>query len=444
MEVKGNNTSPLTVGFEQKLSMPENITFGLQHLLGLTGIWLFPGIIGATLGLDISVIGYIVQVCFITTGIVTILQSSKLLRLPVVQGPTAAFFVAIMTTGASFGLDVAYGSLTVAGLIFMLLTIPFKGFGLMGRLVRFISPPIVFGSLMVIIGAQLASIGLPGWFGAVGSAGYPVFNLAAALVTVFTILGCMIFGGRSIIRRGSILWGIIVGTLFYTIFQGFDTSSVATAPFISLPQIYPFGFAVNAGVVLLMCVAFVQATGEAMGMYTLLGSWENQTMTPDRVNRGLFSEVVGCTLGAVFGGIATTSYPENIGIIRVSGIGSRFVTLTAGILAIILGLLPKIGVIIASIPGTVLAGASTVLFGIIAFSGIQMLATVDWDELNLAVAAPSFIIALGTMFMPAEILDMLPLSIQSIFTQPMLVGIILLVSLNAIVNMGIRPYLEKK
>ncbi len=179
-------------------------------------------------------------------------------------------------------------------------------------------------------------------------------------------------------------------------------------------------------------------------MYTMLADWENQTLSVNRVNRGLFSEVLGCTLGSVFGGIATTSYPENIGIIRVSGIGSRYVTLTAGILALILGLLPKVGVFIASIPAPVLSGASTILFGIIAFSGIQMLAGVEWDELNMAVAAPAFIIGLGTMWMPADVLALLPLSIQGIFTQPMLVGLILLIVLNAIINMVIRPYLEKK
>ncbi|ATW27755.1 uracil-xanthine permease family protein [Candidatus Formimonas warabiya] len=446
MELKESlfTKSPLQVRIEQKLSLPENITFGLQHLLGLTGIWIFPGLIGLALGLDSQTVGYIVQVCFITTGLVTILQSSQLLRLPVVQGPTAAFFVAIMSTGKNLGLGIAYGSLTVAGIIFMALSFPFKKYGIIGHLVKFINPPVVFGSLLVIIGAQLANIGVSNWFGQPGALGYPGFNLAAALITIMAILLFMVFGGNSILRRGAILWGIIIGTVFCAIFGKFDAAAVAQAPILSLPKIYPFGFGVNGGIVLLMCIAFLHATGEAMGMYTLLTGWDGQNLTPERVNRGIFGEVLGCTVGAIFGGIATTSYPENIGIIRISGIGSRYVTLTAGILSVILGLLPKIGVLIAVIPGSVLAGASTILFGVIAYSGIQILSAVDWDELNLAVAATAFIIALGTMFLPADIVNMLPLSAQIILTQPMLVGIILLISLNVIINMLIRPYLQRK
>lgn len=438
------DNSPLQVRIEQKLSIQENILFGLQHLLGLTGIWLFPGLIGLALGLDASTVGYIVQVCFLTTGIVTILQSSQILKLPVVQGPTAAFFVAILATGKTLGLGVAYGSMTVASLIFGALSIPFKKWGLIGYLAKFITPPIVFGSLLLIIGGQLASLGVSGWFGTQGTAGYPGFNLLVALIVVVAILLFMTLGGNTILRRGAILWGVVVGTIVYGIFGKFDVSAVAHASILSLPKIYPFGFAVNAGIVLLMCICYLHATSEAIGMYTLLTGWDGQTLDTERVNRGIFTEVLGCAIGSIFGGIATTSYPENIGIIRVSGIGSRFVTMTAGILAVILGLLPKVGTLIAVIPSPVLSGACTILFGVIAYSGIQLLGKVEWDELNLAVAATAFIVALGTQFMPSDIVKMVPISLQTIITQPMLVGVILLITLNIIINMGIRPFLERK
>jgi xanthine/uracil permease len=146
-------------------------------------------------------------------------------------------------------------------------------------------------------------------------------------------------------------------------------------------------------------------------------------------------------VGAAFGGLGTTSYPENIGIIRITRIGSRFVTLAAGVFAIVLSLFPKLALFIAALPGPVLGAASTILFGIIAVSGIQILNRVEWDELNLAVAAPSFIISLGTMFLPADIVALLPNSVASIVTQPMMVGVIMLVVLNTLINMVIRPRL---
>lgn len=430
----------LQVGIEDKLSIGANITYGFQHLLALTGIFLFPVLIGQALGLESSVIGYMIQACFLTTGIVTILQSGKMLRLPVVQGPTAAFFVAVLSAGASVGLGTAFGSMAVAGIIFMLLSIPIRRFGLIGHVNKFIAPPIVYGTLLVIIGAQLADIGLKNWF---GSAEIGV-NFAASIVTVLVVLGLMIFGGNTILRRGALLWGIIVGTVFYAIFGTTNFSSVASAGWFSLPVIFPFGFGISIPIVILMLLAFLQASAEAVGMYTLLTKWGGQQLSTERVNRGLFGEFLGCTLGAVFGGLGTTSYPENIGIVRVSGIGSRYVTMTAGIMAIILGLIPKVGMFIASLPGPVLSAASTILFGIIAISGIQMVSKVVWDELNLAVAGSSFIISLGTLYLPEELTQGLPLAIQSVVTQPMLVGVVMLIVLNTVVNFWIRPMLERR
>ncbi|MBN2983073.1 MULTISPECIES: uracil-xanthine permease family protein [Cohnella] len=430
----------LQVGIEEKLSLGANLTYGFQHLLALTGIFLFPVLIGQAMGLDTGTIGYMIQACFLTTGIVTILQSGRMLKLPVVQGPTAAFFVAVMSAGASVGLGTAFGSMAVAGLIFMLLSIPIRKFGLIGHVNKFISPPIVYGTLLVIIGAQLADIGLKNWF---GSADVGI-NFAASIVTVVCVLALMVFGGKTILRRGALLWGIALGTVFYLIFGSSDFSAVASARWISLPEIFPFGFGVSVPVVILMLLAFLQASAEAVGMYTLLTKWGKQKLDAERVNRGLFGEFFGCTLGAVFGGLGTTSYPENIGIVRVSGIGSRFVTMTAGIMAVILGLIPKVGLFIASLPSPVLSAASTVLFGIIAISGIQMVSKVVWDELNLVVAGSSFIISLGTMYLPEELTADLPLAIQSIVTQPMLVGVVMLIVLNTVVNIWIRPRLERR
>ncbi len=437
-----NPNSPLQVMIEDKLPVGQTILFGAQHLFGLTGIWVFPGIIGAVLGLETAVTGYIVQMCFLTTGLVTILQSSKMLKLPIVQGPTAAFFVAVMSVGATQGLDVAYGSMFVAGLIFLVLTIPIGKLGVMGNLGKLISPPIVFGALLLIIGGQLAAFGVSGWFGSAGTFGYPSFNFVISIVTVVVVLCCMVFGGNTIIRRGALLWGIIVGTIIYGIFGEFNGSAIAAAHLVSLPSIFPFGFAVNGAVVVLMAICFFMATAEAIGMYTLVTTWDPQPLPVNRINRGLFGEVLGCTLGAMFGGLATTSYPENIGIIRVTGIGSRWVTMTAGIIAVILGIFPIIGTTIASIPTPVTSAAATVLFGIIAISGVQVLLTVVWDELNVAVVATSFIVALGTQFLPADITANLSATVSTIVTQPMLIGLFCLLGLNIIINLIIRPLLK--
>lgn len=432
------------IGIEGRLRPHEYLIYGLQHLLALTGIWILPAILGLSLGLNIRVIGSLIQACFITSGLVTILQGSQLLRLPIVQGPDAAFFVAILVAGKIVGLGAAYGSLIVAGLIVLALATPIRGWSLIGFVSRFIAPPIVYGCLLIIIGAQLASIGLPNWLGQPGMPGYPTVNLIIAAATAIAVLIFIIFGGQGMVRRGAILWGIVVGSILYSLVGRISFEAVRNAPVVSLPQLFPFGFSVSASIVALMLVAFIHSTTEAIGMYTLVAEWGGQRLDGRRVSWGIFGEVLGSMVGAAFGGIGTVSYPENVGILRVSRIGSRFVTLTAGVLALLLGMFPKVGVALAVVPGAVLSGATTILFGIICMSGVQMLTRVQWDEMNLAIGGLSFIVAIGTMFLPQDYIRHLSPFWQGVATQPMVVGVILLIVLNLAVNMGLRPAMERR
>ncbi|SDV46821.1 uracil-xanthine permease family protein [Chitinasiproducens palmae] len=435
--------SPLIVGIEDKLPLGQTLIFAFQHLLALTGIWIFPVIIGHAAGMNNTEIGGLVAACFITTGVVTILQSSRVVRLPVVQGPTAAFFVAVLSSVHTVGLGTAFGSMTVAALIFAALAIPYKKLGLLGLLVRYISPPIVFGTLLVIIGAQLAQIGPMGWFGDSGNPADISASAITTLVTFLVVLICMTLGRQTLVKRGALLWGVIVGTAVYAVLGDYHLPALGETRWLAAPRLYPFGFGVSAPVVLMMLLAFLQAGAEAMGMYTLLCQWGNKPLPVHVVNRGLFTEFLGCALGAAAGGLGTTSYPENVGIIRVTRVGSRYVTLTAGILSLALGLIPKVGLLIASLPAPVLAAACTLLFGIIAMSGIGMLSRIEWDDLNIVVAAPAFIISLGTMYLPKKAVALFPEILQGIVTQPMVVGIVMLIVMNVLVNVWIRPMISK-
>lgn len=432
----------LDVSIEDNVSKPSTLLFGFQHLLALTGIWVFPVLIGQILHLDAQAVSWIIQACFFTTGLVTILQSSRILKLPVVQGPTGAFFIAVLTGGATYGMAATFGSMVVAGAIFMLLTIPLGNLGILGRLARFVASPVVFGTLLVIVGASLADVGLSGWFGIPGSPSYGAQSFQIAVVTALIIVACMVFGGKTLVRKGSLLWGIIGGTLVAWMTGYWSLPSLASASVLDLPRLLPFGFGVAWPMVVLMMLAFLHAGVEAMGIYSLLARWGGQDMPIDRVHRGLFSEFFGCCVGALFGGLGTTSYPENVGIIKVSRVASRRVTLVAGAFALALSFLPKLALLIAGLPPCVLAAASTILFGIIAVSGIQMLAKVDWDELNIAVAAPSFIIALGVSHVPADLLGKLSPAVSS-FLKPMMLGTVLLVVLHILINHVARPWMAR-
>ncbi|QIS38039.1 hypothetical protein GW572_00710 [Clavibacter capsici] len=282
-----------------------------------------------------------------------------------------------------------------------------------------------------------------GWFGTAGTPAYGSLALVVTVATAVIVLACLLVG-RGIVKRGAIFWGIVAGSVVALAVGAWTPPDVTSAPLVGAPHLLPWGFGVEGSVVVLMLVAFLQAGTESMGMYTMVASWGGERIDTQRVNRGLFSEFGGTVVGALFGGIGTTSYPENAGIVRVSGIGSRFVTLTAGGIAVALAFLPPVSLFLAGISGPVLAAASTILFGIIAISGIQMLARVTWDDLNLAIGATAFIVALGTQFVPADVAATLPPSIASIVTSPMMTGMFLLLGLHGLVNHGLRPALARR
>lgn len=440
-----HRTGPhLSVGFDERMSAPRTALFGTQHLLALTGIWLFPGIIGSALGLTQQETGWITQGCFLMTGIITILQSSRLLRLPIVQGPTAAFMLAIISTGLTFGPGTAFGSMAVAGLLFAAVSIPLKGLGLFGYVAKIASNPIVFGTLFVIIGAQLAAIGLSGWFGSAGADGFGLPFLLVSIVTAVSVVAFNLLGGNTVVRRAAVFLGIVLGTVVALVAGLWTAPDVSAASLVGVPHFLPFGFDVKVSAVVLMLLAFLQAGTESAGMYQMIGGWGGEEVDTERTNRGLFTEFLGSAFGALFSGIGTTSYPENAGIVRMSGIGSRFVTLAAGVAAVVLAFIPAVGLFVAGLPGPVLAAASTILFGIIAMSGVQLLGSVEWDDLNMMVAAPAFIVALGTQFLPAEVLDGAPEEIRGIITSPMMVGVVMLIVLHVTINLGLRPWLERR
>ncbi|GAA1650698.1 uracil-xanthine permease family protein [Actinoplanes couchii] len=433
----------LDVGFDQRVPVHRLLLFGTQHLVTLSAIWVFPVLIGVTLGLGGDDVSHLIQASFLLAGIVTVVQSSRVVRLPIVQGPTAAFFAALLAAGATYGLGAAFGSMVVAGLIFMLLSLPIGRLGVLTHVVRFAAEPLVYGTLCLIIGAQLATLGLPNWFGAEGEPAYGWKLFGIGLATLLVVVACLLFGGDTIVKRAAVLIGMLAGTLLALAFGLWSPPALGGTVLVGPPAWLPFGFDVRWPAVLLMLLAFLESSAEAVGMYALVSRWGGVTLTRTRITRGLFTEYAGTVAGALFGGVGTATYPENAGIVRVSRIGSRYVTMTAGLIAIALAFVPVLATFVAGLPGAVLAAASTVLFGIIALSGVQMMSGVEWDDLNLTVAATAFILALGGQWLPESMVATMPDWVRAVVTTPMMFGAVLLIVLNALINHGLRRVLGR-
>jgi len=422
------------VAIDEKVNVFEALGLGLQNILGMTGLFLFPGLLALVYHLSPMQSAYLYGITFMTSGLVTILQSVFLLRLPIAQGPYAGTFAALMAIGAHHGnLGTAFGSLAVAGAIWCVLSIPLRRFSVIGHVAKYLQSPLVAGGILLIIMTQLTNVAFPNWLGNPKSPGFPGVNLLSGAVVVTLIIVFTLWAPKRI-RRGAVLIAVIIGALMYAIFQPISFHQVAVAPVFMAPKLFPFGFGVNTTMVIIFFISFLPAIAESVALYQVVANWGDQKLTTARTTQGVFGEVLGSTIGALFGGMSTLTYPDNIGMLRTTRVGSRYVTLTAGILLLVLGSVIKLDMVLVAIPMPLLAAAGTLLFGMIFMSGVEMLSKVHWTQNNLIVAGLSFTIAIGGMFVPAAAVQKLPEIVQSAIGQPLILGTILLIVLRVLLD----------
>ena len=149
------------------------------------------------------------------------------------------------------------------------------------------------------------------------------------------------------------------------------------------------------------------------------------------MSQGIFAIGLGGVLAGLVGGFSTIVYPDNIGMLRTTRVGSRYATLAAGVLLIVLGGCVKFDLLLVVVPLPVLSAAATLLFGIVFMHGVHILAKVDWDDRKFIVAGLAMLVALGGMFLSPEVLAQMPLLVKLLITQPVISGGLTLVVLHS-------------
>ncbi|HWD04378.1 MAG TPA: solute carrier family 23 protein [Amycolatopsis sp.] len=428
------------IGIDEKVKVSSSIGLGVQNILGMAGLLIFPALIGTAFKLSPTDTAYLYGVTFMTSGLVVILQSVFLLRLPIVQGPYAGSLAALLAVGhGEGGLGAAFGSMVVAGLIWCVLAVPLKRFGLITYLSRFVRDPITCGVLVLILATQLSSTALPNVLGTPGKPGFGVVNLVAGGVTAVIVIVLTLLRRGSLLRRGAVLVAVVVGTAVYAIFEPTNFAGVVEHVGFTVPRIFPFGFAVQGDLVVVFFITLLPAIAESIATYDIVAGWGKQELSGYRVSQGVFGEVLGSTVGAVFGGMSTLAYPDNIGLLRVTKVGSRYVTLATGIILLVLGGLAPFDHLLQAVPLPVLAAAGTVLFGVLFASAIDSLSGVHWSRDNLMLAGFPFIAAIGGLFVPAPTMKVLPQVAQLILQQPLILGTVLLLVLKAAYGLRRKP-----
>jgi xanthine/uracil permease len=420
------------VGIHERMPFAQLAMLGLQNIFGMTGMFVLPGLLGRSFNLPAEQIAYLYGMTFVICGLVTILQSVWLLRLPIIQGPYAGNFAALLTVGhlQSGGLGAAYGSLFVASLIYAVLAVPIRGRSLIGPMVRLLRAPLISGVLVMLIMSQVANIALPNWIGSPASPGFPALNIGAGALAVAVLIAVSLWGGR--FRRGAILIGLTIGTICYALVKPISLAAVTSAPLLVVPQWFPFGFAVQPDLVIVFLLVLIPPAIGSMALYHVVADWGDERLSDVRVAQGIFAVALGSILAGLVGGFSTIVYPDNVGMLRATRVGSRYATLAAGILLIVLGGCVKFDMLLVVIPLPVLSALATLLFGIVFMHGVHMLAKVDWDDRKFIVSGFAMLVGLGGLFTAPEALQVMPLMARLFLQQPVISGGLTLVILYAI------------
>ncbi|MDR4306021.1 purine permease [Chelatococcus sambhunathii] len=393
---------------DEVVGAPRLITLGLQHVLVMyAGAVAVPLIIGRALKLPPEDVAFLISADLFACGLATLCQSLGFpgvgIRLPVMMGVTFASVGPMLSMAAApeIGLLGIYGSVIAAG-VFGVLVAPF-----VSRLLP-LFPPVVTGTIILVIGISLMRVAI-NWAGgglptitkvipgeaAPGAFPNPAYaqtlGLVVALFTLLFILG-LIRWGAGFVSNIAVLLGIVAGAAFSAIFGLMHFEKVEAASWTSL--ITPFHFGVpqfHLVPIATMCIVMLVVMIESLGMFLALGQITGKELDQKDLTRGLRADGVGTILGGLFNTFPYTSFSQNVGLVGVTGVRSRWVTVTGGCIMLALGLLPKTAALVEAVPQPVLGGAGIVMFGMVAATGVRILSNADFDKnrFNMFVVAIS-------------------------------------------------------
>ncbi len=369
----------------------------LQHVLVMyAGAVAVPLIVGGALHLPKDELAGLISADLFACGIATMLQCIGIggvgIRLPVVMGVTfAAVGPIVALANAQHSLPAIYGAVIASGL-FVIAIAP-----LFGRLLRFF-PPLVTGTVIATIGITLLQVGID-WAG--GGVGAKNFGSSANLALAALVLAVIVLASRFL--RGffasiAVLLGLAVGFVVATALGLVDFAGVEHARAVDIVRPFRFGPPqFDLAAILSLCIVMIVTMVESTGMFLALGDLCGRPVDRRALVRGLRADGVGAVIGGCFNPFAYTSYSQNIGLVAMTGVRSRWAVAGSGALLIVLGLFPKLATIVASVPPAVLGGAGIAMFGMVAANGIRILGEARLGERHNALVVA---ISLGLGMVP--------------------------------------------
>ncbi len=375
--------------------------YGAQHVLAFyAGAVIVPILLAGAIGLSDEQLIHLINADLFTCGIASIIQSVGFwkvgVRLPLLQGVTftaVAPMIAIGTAegGGKEGLVTIYGAVIVAGLFTFFMAPYFS------KLLRFF-PPVVTGSVIAIIGISLLPVAINDAVGMNQPVRKDFFYAIGTLALIVVIQ--RVFKG--FMATVAVLAGLVIGTAVAFILGDATFDSVGSSDWTGVTTPFFFGipqFSVTAiiSMIVVMMITAVETTGDVFAT----GEIVEKKVGNEDVARALRADGLATTLGGILNSFPYTCFAENVGLVRLTGVKSRWVVATAGAFMMVIGVIPKAGAVAASIPHSVLGGAALAMFATVAVVGIQMLSRVDFnDHRNVVIVSSSVGLAMLVTMKP--------------------------------------------
>jgi len=425
----------------------------LQHMMAIfIGIITPPLIIGGALGLTPDLKAYIISMALFASGISTFIQVKKI-------GPIGSGLLSIQGTSFTFlslcigiGLSVLAGGGTqeqALGTIFGVCIIASPVEMIFSRfipLLKRIITPLVSGIVVTLIGMSLIKVGItdigggqwlldnkPEFFGSGTN-----LMLAGVVIIVIVILNR---SSNKWLRMSAVVIGLIIGYIIAAIMGLVNFGNISTMKFINAPIPFRFGFHISWGHVFPMALLYLITTVESIGDLTATSMISGEPIEGKtyfkRISGGVLGDGINSALAGVFNSFPNTTFSQNNGVIQMTGVASRQVGFWIAGLLVLFGLFPIVGGLFSVIPNSVLGGATIIMFGTVAASGIRIIASSIINRRGVLIMAISFGLGLGVAFVP-QILANAPALIRQIFGSAITTGGLTAIILNIVLPRSLQ------
>ena len=413
--------------------LPQMFAYGLQHVLAMyAGAVAVPFIIAQAMNLPIEDLIRLITADLFTCGIATLIQTIGFGniggRIPMIQGVTFAAVGPMAMIGAQHGMTAIYGAIIVAGL-FTFLVAPF-----FSRLIR-LFPPVVTGTIITIIGINLMPVAVRWMGGGVGNPNFGSFsNIGLGFITFLIVVFTYRFT-KGFISNLAVLIGLIGGTIIAMVLGVTNFEEVGRAQWVSVIEPFYFGLptfdvASVFAMIIVMLVVMVETTGDSIA----IGELVDKKIGRKELAAIIRADGLSTVIGGILNSFPYTAFAQNVGLIAVTRIKSRFVVAASGVILIFLGLFPKLAAIVACIPNSVLGGAGIAMFGMIIASGIRSLGKVSFEgNHNLMLVAISIGVSMIPLASP-QFYAQFPAWAQILLKSGITFGSVMAIFLNLLFN----------